>query len=217
MVSSANFGGFEQPIENAEQTVPVDSFRFTDENFPPRYMSMTPRMQAKIPKMFTWQLIPGYDIYIWVDSSITFPHPTTVQYLLEQLGDDDIAFFRHPQRRSIQDECNFLKRKLNQEYHYIVKRYSNEPLDDIMDVVKSDKDFVDNLLISAGIFIYRNKPEVHKLMKDWWHYVTRYHINDQLSLPYVISKSKCKVKIIDQDYRHTRLLSCIRKYMVPKI
>ncbi|GAF81593.1 unnamed protein product, partial [marine sediment metagenome] len=52
-VSTANLGNFDKQIEYIPQSVEYDFFRFTDENFPPRACSMQPRLQARIPKMFS--------------------------------------------------------------------------------------------------------------------------------------------------------------------
>ena len=68
-VITANLGNFDPNVDYAEQSLAYDFYKFTDENFPPRFNSMTPRLQARIVKMFGWQMVPPHDLYIWVDSS----------------------------------------------------------------------------------------------------------------------------------------------------
>lgn len=200
---TANLGGFDKNPEHAKQAIPVDFHRFTDANFPPRYNAMTPRMQARIPKIFGWQMLPGYDYYIWVDSSLTIENPDTVKWLLEQLGDKEMAFFKHPDRNTLQEECDFIKKKIAERNYYLVPRYENELFDEFLAEVKLDEGFVDNLLIANSAFIYKDNEKVRSLMKEWWYHVSRYNINDQLGLPYAIYKSGCDINIIDAHYMRT--------------
>src|ERR1035437_9134074 len=100
-IISANLGSFDKPVEHARQSVPCDFFHFTDENFPPRFNSMTSRLQARIVKILGWQMVPGYDYYIWVDSSCALSRPDSVNWFLEQCRNVDMAVFKHPHRKTI--------------------------------------------------------------------------------------------------------------------
>lgn len=204
-------GKFEIQVDPAEQSVPVDFYRFTDENFPPRYKAMTSRLQAKIPKMFGWQMVPDYDYYIWIDSSFALLNPDSVKWFLEQCEGVDAAFFKHPDRNTIQEEADFIKNKIAEGNRYLCCRYPNELGDEELAEIRADKDFVDNLLIAAGFFIYRNNEKIHNLMKEWWYFTSRYNVNDQLGLPYAIYKSGCKVKIINENYLKCPYLTFTRK------
>ena len=67
-VISANLGNFEKKLWFKQKNIASATLiMFTDANFPPR-KSMSPRFQAKIPKCFGWQMLPGYDIYLWMDA-----------------------------------------------------------------------------------------------------------------------------------------------------
>jgi hypothetical protein len=48
-------------------------------------------------------------------------------------------------------------------------------------------------------------------MKEWWYHISRYHIIDQLALPYVLKKSDCKYNIIDEKYGEIPYLTYTRK------
>lgn len=98
---TANTGSFEKPVPFVEQSVPYDFFMFDDANFPPRHNAMTSRLQARIPKMFSYQMAPGYKYYMWVDSSCTLHHEDSIAWFMEKLGDADIALFKHPARNTI--------------------------------------------------------------------------------------------------------------------
>lgn len=208
---SANLGDFERNfVENGSQSVKIDTFRFTDENFLPRDKSMTPRLQARIPKMFGWQMVPNYDIYIWVDGSCALLNTDSVKWLVEKLGDADIALLRHPNRKSIQQEADYLKERLTHDNQYIIPRYKNELIDEQLAEIHADKDFIDDKLFASTVMIYRNNARVRAMMKEWWYHTSRYHSIDQLSLPYAIFKSGCRINVIRESYMKTPYITYTR-------
>ena len=210
-VITANTGKFEKERVWTEQTVSCDFHKFTDDTFPPRKAALTPRLQARIPKMFAWQLVPDYKYYIWVDSSMSVPSSDMAKWFLEKLGDYDAVFFKHPKRTTLASEAEFIKQKLQEKDYYITPRYANELIDEELAEIQADKDYTDNLLLASTIFMYRNTDTVHTLMKEWWYHTSRYHIIDQLGLPYAIYKSKCNVKILDDNYTKLEHLKHVRK------
>src|ERR1051326_2688845 len=96
-ILQANLGDFDSPRDPVQQTVPFTFHRWTDDNFPP-ITGLTPRMQYRIPKTHGWQMLPGYDIYVWLDGTVSFKRGDCLQWYLDQLGDNDIALFKHPNR-----------------------------------------------------------------------------------------------------------------------
>lgn len=198
-VISANLGSFDTEKKHVQQSISHDYVNFTDESFPPRYNALHPRLQAKIPKMFAWQLVPGYDAYMWIDGSFSMCREDTVEFFVNELGDNDFVVFRHPVRPDIRQELRYTRKGVRQQRLYLYNRYKNELYQEMGDEIFSDKDFKDDLLVTAGAFIYRNTPEVQKMMKEWWYFVSRYATQDQISLPYVLKKSGIKVKIIERN------------------
>jgi hypothetical protein len=65
-VLSCILGNFDTPVDPVPQNIPVTVHRWSDENFPP-ITGLSPRFQYRIPKLFGWQMLPGYDYYIWLD------------------------------------------------------------------------------------------------------------------------------------------------------
>jgi hypothetical protein len=195
-VISANMEGFDRPVEYAAQSVDYDSYLFTNENFPLRFCAMTPRLQARIPKMFGWQMAPGYDFYIWVDCSYSLLHQDSVKWLIEQCTGFDVVVFRHPRRTTIQQEADYIKWRLAKNCTYIVPRYQNELIDEQMAEIKKDEEFVDENLYQSSTLVYKNNDKVKDMMKEWWYHTSRFHIVDQLALPYVLYKSDCTVRAI---------------------
>jgi hypothetical protein len=214
LVHTANLGDFDPVIDHIPQIPPlgdtIDFVRFTNENFPPRLHVMTPRLQARIPKMFGWQMRPGYDFYIWIDSSCTLLHPESVRWFLEQCRGCHMAVFKHPDRNTITEEYEFVKTKIEEKNKYLVLRYENELADEQMAEIRADKAYKDEMLFASTAFVYANHPKVHALLKEWWYHTSRYHAIDQLSFPYVIWKSKCTVRVIPDNYLKTPYLTYTR-------
>lgn len=184
VIITANLGNFDPPGEWAEQPgVPLVCF--TDENFPPRSKSMTPRLQARIPKMFGWEMAPGFDTYIWCDASFAMQRPDSVAWLLDRMGDADMALFLHPDRRTIRDEHGFIKAKLAAGNRYLTDRYAGELLDEQLTAVTPDG-YIDDTLYASCSFAYRNVPWVRECLRAWWFHTSRYHTVDQLALPFVV-------------------------------
>jgi len=212
VILQASLGGFDKPIKHEPQSMEHDYFMFTDENFPPR---MHPRMQAKIPKMFGWQLKPDYDFYMWLDGNLRFKHKDSLKYFYDSCQGYDVVVLQHPQRNTIYWEYRYNWRGLhnNKPSSYLQRRYIGEQLDEQYEVIKSDNDYVDNLLVNGGVFMYRNTEKVHLTLKEWWYHVSRYLIMDQLSWAYVLKKSGLRVNVLNdifndcpwiEDSRHAK-------------
>lgn len=209
-VVTANLGGFDKQIMHADQSISCDYYDFDDDNFLPRSNSMTPRLQARIPKMTSWQMVPGYDYYIWVDSSCRLSSRDSVEWLLSKLGDADIAVFKHPHRDTVQQEAEYLRERLKLEaagkkQKYILPRYENERLDAQMDVVRPDAP-----LYASTAFIYRNTEAARDALSIWWMHTSLYHSIDQLSLSTAIEHAGAKVSVIDENYLNIPWLEYVR-------
>lgn len=197
---SANLGRFEAPANNVPQSMDYGEFIFTDSNFRPRFNAMSSRLQAKIPKFFGWQLAPGYEYYLWLDGRIYLSRPDSIEYFYNQCQGYDIAVMKHPHRPDIRQEVRFTRKGVKQGAIYIEGRYANEMIMEQYRAIQNDKDYVDDVLYTGGVFVYRNTPVIHNMMKEWWYNVTRYVIQDQISFPYVVKKSGAKVNVIPGIY-----------------
>lgn len=215
LICSANLGSFDKPKEHVEQILPegidqIDYFRFTDENFPPRTASMTPRLQARIPKMMMWSMKPGYDYYLWVDASCRLSREDSAQWFLEQLGDADIVVFRHNKRITVGEEAQYLKDRLELEKEgrkkpYVLPRYENERIDEQLAVVDPNAQ-----LFASTAFIMKNDTPARDAMAIWWLNTSLYHSIDQLSLPHAIKTSGAKHNVINVDYLKCKYLEYTR-------
>lgn len=203
-VLSARLGAFDKPLDHAQQSIEHDYFEYTDDNFPPRFNSLKPRLQAKIPKFFGWQLNPNYDFYLWLDGNLRLSHPDSLKYFLDNCQEYDVVVLQHPQRNTIYWEYRYNWRGLNSRAtsNYLCKRYTNELLDEQYAVIKKDKDYIDDMLVNGGVFMYRNTLKVQTMLKEWWYHVSRYLIMDQLSWAYVLKKSGLRVNVLPDVFNN---------------
>ncbi len=202
-VISANLGNFDKPVKYVDQTAEHTFCLFTDKNLPSRFNAMTPRLQARIPKMFGWQLVPGFDFYVWLDASCRFSHENSIKWLLDKVKQYDIAVFKHPDRDTVQEEADYLKYRLKIKCPYITPRYENEWIDEHLGEVDPSRQ-----LYASTCFIYRNFPRVQKALKQWWYYTSRYHCIDQLGFPEAIKD--LNINVIPDDYTKCKYLEYMR-------
>ncbi len=215
LIYTANLGHFDKVQKNEEQVLPegidqIDYWRCTDDDFPPRFNSMTPRLQARIVKMMAWSMKPDYDYYLWVDSSCRLLREDSTKWFLKQLGDADIAVFKHNKRKTVYEEAQYLIDRLQAEKEgrkqkYILPRYENERIDDQMAVVDPDAQ-----LFASTAFIMRNTIQARDAMTIWWLNTSLYHSIDQLSLPHAIKSSGAKANVINEDYLKCKYLEYTR-------
>jgi len=199
-IITANLGGFDKVLPHERQSIPYDYYLFTDENFPPRSEYMTPRLQARMPKCFAWQMVPGYEYYLWIDGNIRLKHPDSLKFFLDNISGYDIVALKHHRRPNIRQEVRYLRKGIRQESMYLVNRYINELLAEEYEVVRNDKHYVDDLLLLSGVFLYRNTLAVQNAFKEWWYHVSRYHIIDQIGFVYCLKKAELKINAREELY-----------------
>jgi hypothetical protein len=195
---SADLGGLRNNLTAGyvKQDIPegwtLDTYFFDDGNFPSR-SSLSPRMQAKIPKMLGYELAPGYDYYIWIDSSFVLSHSGAVAWFVNACDNFDMVVFKHPHRQSISEELNYMVGRMKSGDSYLIDRYRNEPVCEQVKMYLADEDFKDDSLYACGAFVYRKEmfeQPTHNILPLWYYHNARYSIQDQLSLPYLASSMK---------------------------
>lgn len=213
-IVSANFGNFEKvtsvELNSVPQTTPCSFFNFNESKFPLRHCSFTPRMQARLVKMFYWQMLPDYDYYIWIDSSCVFSRADSVEWFIKQCEGVDLVVFKHPNRKTIREEYDYVIERLKNKCKYLTPRYENELFKEQMQEIDDDKDYVDDLLIASTVMVCKNCDNIKKLMKEWWYHNSRYTSEEQLSLPYAIWKTRCTYKALEDNYMKMPYLEFIR-------
>jgi hypothetical protein len=211
-VHTANLGGFDEILPPVAQLGVEMTYRiFTDADFPPRPKAMSRRLQARIPKIYGWDLEPGFDAYFWHDASLQLSRPDSVAWFLEQLDGADMVVFRHPWRNTAEEEAAFLRMKTAKGSNYILSRYEGEDLDGQMRAI-NDGRFVDDRFYASGAFIYRPTLWVQAAMRMWWEHTSRFHCIDQLAMPYVLETNRVNVRVIDEDIYHASHLAWTRRH-----
>ena len=208
-ILTANLGKFEPQVEWAKQIIPgvdITVKRFTDENFPPR-ITLHPRVQSHIPKYFGWEMEPGYDCYLWVDSSRGLLREDAAEWFYKHAQGVDMVLFKHPQRNTVKQEADFVRVRMNKPY--LKSRYGGDLLEEQLAAIP--KEYPDNKLYASTAFFYWNRANVRDMMKEWWFYTTRYHALDQLVLPYLVCEHNIKTKELDEDVYHCEYIPMMRK------
>jgi len=198
---TAACGAYEALVPPVPQTVAegvtVSWHAFTDETWPVRTRTLSPRMRAKLPKLFGWQLVPGADVYCWADGAFSYTHAADVAWWLEALGGAEWVGYRHNERGSVAEEAAFL-RDIVARSRGMARKYGGEDLDGQLQAL-AEAGHVDDRLYCGGLFAYRATPRVRAMCHTWWHHVSRYHVNDQLSLPWALAAHEVRVAVIPGD------------------
>jgi hypothetical protein len=206
-------GNFDKPVDPVKQNIDTVFHRFTDKEFPP-ITGLTPRLQYRIPKLFGWQMFPGYDYYIWLDGSMSFTRPDCAKWFMDQLGDNDIAFFKHPNRNTIKSEIEHIEDHLRKGKDYITSRYKNGLHREMYtEIMRSG--YIDDRLYASTAFIYKNTEATQIFMSAWWTYQSRYYSVDQIAQTFAIKvgeKKGLKVKTINEDLFKIPYLTLVSKH-----
>lgn len=214
-VISANLGpgGYDREWPWAEQNVPdgveIEIHRLNDSNFPPRSKAMTPALQVGIVKWCAEELFPGFDRYLWLDASVALTRGNEIHLWLEILGSQDIALFKHPERRDITEEFEFIEFKIGQGNKYLLSRYEGEWLRPQYEYIQN-KGREHARLYASTAFMWRPCQPLRVVFKEVLFQKYRYHLHDQLALAYALAESTATIQVINQNYQKSGLIEFVR-------
>ena len=194
MIYSTNYFGYEprrkqavpiHVITDLTDPIPPDDPRIATAWHKPQHDENHGRLAGVWWKTHP-NLVTDDPVTIWVGGNVEVLVPDFEQRCLDELGDDDVLLMRHPWRDDIWEE----ERESHPNTKYDgqatgvqVYLYLNIFLD-----AAPDKPYPG--LAHGGFIVQRNTPRVQALFGDrWWGEVTRWSVQDQLSLPYVIATS----------------------------
>lgn len=150
------------------------------------------------------------DYYIWFDSKFKIRSNTLVDDVIDSLGDYDIQIFKHPQRKSIKSEIDFLEDEmLRLNNNYLIDRYKGERIRSQYEFYVQDTNFIDNNFFSMGFFVYSKnliKNRDYNLLTDWFFHNCYWSIQDQISFPYLLHKHKTKYRTFDYQLFNNKYL-----------
>ena len=214
-VLSANLGNFDTTFPNVEQKLPPDVevtyHTWTDKDFKP-IAGYTPRFQYRIPKMFGWEMMPGFDYYLWMDGAMYMTNPNTISDFLSFINNNEFLIFKHPHRKTVESEVKYIEYKLMYRNMYMSRRYQNGLHRENLTMMQQDKGWIDHRLYASTVFMYRNIPRIHDMMKTWWFLQSRYWSCDQIPLPYALWKHEVSVYPIDMNVFSNKYMSVSKKH-----
>jgi len=211
-IISCSFGeqrSINPPVQQ-ETDLDVVITSYTEDNFPNREKSLSPRLKGKIPKMLGYLYVDA-DYYIWLDSKFSIKSPYFVDWMVSNVGDSSISLFNHYNRSSIESECIFVESGILNGDNYLIERYQGEDMRGQVDKYLKDNHFTDDKLFACGMFIYRKELiENHpNFMKDWLLENVLFSIQDQLSLPYMLHKHGVKFGVFKEHILNNNYISYV--------
>ena len=193
-IYTAIAGGLNEFVSHPLQAIEHRYYRFKGLN-----TLSTPVLQAKYPKLFPEKYLKE-DITIWIDGNIQITSEKFAEYLVKELGDNDMMTLNIEGRKTLEEELEKIRK--NPKHNGLklegqLAHYRKQGL-------KKEK------LFGNGIIVRRSNDKVKELMKLWWAEIEKWGYRDQISLPYAyyICKDKPKIKILD--------IKKIRKYCIWK-
>lgn len=125
-------------------------------------------------KILSHVYLQEYDLVCYIDANVSLltepPYETT--------------FFSHPQRRNVQQEAVAVIKLKKDTQATVQKQFS----------VYRKSGFRDNVGLWCNRFFVRDHGhELNTLFNCWWKEIEQHSYRDQLSLPYVSSKTKTKL------------------------
>lgn len=214
LIASANLGNFDTSVDPVAQDLPkgveVTYFRWTDDTFPP-ITGLTPRLQYRIPKLFAWDMMSGYDYYLWLDGGMSLQRRDSIKWFLDKIEANDLLLFKHPWRSTIKEEVDHIEEKLQENNPYIVSRYKNGLHKQQYEMILR-RAYTDDRLYASTAFMYKNTPLVRIMLQDWWYYQSRYWTCDQVVLPYLVKRSGVTVSEIKDNLFKSEYISLVSKH-----
>ena len=184
---SAHFGGT-KPWPQKLQSKHQFKFKYYDDrDLPGRENAMHPRLKSKIPKMLGWRYHKA-DWYVWMDSSVIVkPGVDIPDAVLNTAKNNPFCLFKHTQLNRIQDEAQVVINAIKRNNQYLKARFEGEPILRQVNSYLADESFEDNQLFQMTFFAYHYSAR--RIMQEWFIQNCLWSIKDQLSFPYVLSKS----------------------------
>jgi len=164
----------------------------SDHYFPEEHLSthgdpeiVVPMLNHKWFKMHPGEVLPDYDVSLWIDGSMELIVDDYAERCLAALGDDDWSCVPHPARSCIYPEADYSAT--------LTWRYD-------ADSILAQKAHYEQFhppgagLIATGAMARRHTPEVLELSRLWWDECVNWSHQDQLSLPVLLRLWEDKVR-----------------------
>lgn len=151
-----------------------------------------PRMVAKWYKLMPHLALPEYDLTLWIDGSHQIANPHFLEEAIFQLGDSEMALYRHPDRDCIYDEADL---------SVTLRKYQDQPIREQVEHYLSEGHPPHWGLWACGTLLRRRTGLIAALMTAWWDEINRWSYQDQISLPVVLRESGFRPRVFDHHQR----------------
>jgi alkaline ceramidase TOD1/glycosyltransferase MUCI70-like protein len=184
---TANFGGYDVLLPQAEQDTSTEWIAFTDDprvDAPEPWRVVVvegrfdhPRMSAKWFKCQPWLAIP-HRWAVWIDANMEVVCPSFVREAIASIH-DGVATWRHPER-----DCIFAEAAAALEL--APEKYAHLPIDEQVDAYRGEGHPVHAGLYACGTVAWDTADErAQKLGAAWFAECETWSYEDQISLPVV--------------------------------
>jgi hypothetical protein len=145
------------------------------------------RINAKIFKILPFIFLSNYEYFIWLDSNLLLNQDP--KFLVNKyLKKNDIALVKHNKRDCVYDEA---KEVIIQQLDF------SENIKSQYKYYKSENYPKNNGLYDCSLRIQRNTEEIKNMSVLWWSQIIKYSSRDQISLPFVFSKTNVEPYILN--------------------
>jgi len=207
-IYTAIYGGYDSLKEQPVQSIACDYICFTDN---PDLKSDTwkikvsdvanqhPRMKAKYFKIMSHDVLPEYDLTVWIDGSAQILTTDFVKDLITMAKKDKLMVFRHPENR----DCIYQEA----EYCKDMPKYRGLPIMDQVRYYQMRGYPEHNGLMACGLVYRTNDLSNVQFNNAWWEENKMWTYQDQLSFPYCLWKLSLNAKIIELDQYDNYLIN----------
>lgn len=152
------------------------------------------RRTARYCKVMAHEVLPEFDISIWIDGNIRLLLPPR-EAVKRWLRKRDLAAFKHPDR-----QCLFQEAEACMEWRKGDKRRIATQVD-AYQKAGMPRNWG---LASTRCVIRRHTGQIVKLNEAWWKEIKMHSVRDQVSLPYVCWKARTRWGVIPGKALHHR-------------
>lgn len=200
-ILTASIGGIDEIKGIPKQTIDVDYYAYFDNNLPYPLPNLNNRLKSKYVKIQTHRFLPVYDAYIWVDGRVEIHANSFAETMIEQMGNNDVALFGHTERRTVDDEMQFIQTQIAEGNQYVLSRYGNQDM-------KSEREFYQREgtsnaeLFGCTIFARKNNTKVNDAFNEWWNRCIEFSYFDQTMFSHIATTRNLKIKtLIPYDFK----------------
>jgi len=150
--------------------------------------SANDRLVSRCPKFMTHKLLPGYDVYIWLDARVQVVDKDFTGFMLDNLEEVKIAL--HPDRKTIGEETEHILERLKNNDKYLLPRMSIEDIEKQKAVIGEKSDLP---IYCLRVFSRINSEKVNEFYEKIWQHCLDYGDYDQLMWAYECDRMGIKV------------------------